>query len=144
MAKPFRIGYTTGVYDMFHIGHLNILRRAKEQCDYLIVGVSTDALVEREKHKTPVIPFSDRVAIIEAIRYVDQVVPQENKNKLEAWERYHFDAMFVGSDWKGTEAWQRFERQFEPLNVRIVYLPHTDGISSTDLQKIIMQLEVEA
>lgn len=95
------IGYTTGVYDMFHIGHLNILRRAKEQCDFLIVGVSTDELVEREKHKTPVIPFAQRCEIVSAIRYVDKVVPQTDKNKLGAWENYRFDKMFVGSDWKG-------------------------------------------
>ena len=139
--KPYKVGYTTGVYDMFHIGHLNILRRAKEQCDYLIVGVSTDELVQKEKDKTPVIPYEERAAIIESIRYVDRVVPQENKNKLEAWEKYHFDAMFVGSDWQGTETWMSFERQFAPLGVEIVYLPHTDGISSTLLKDIIQHLE---
>ena len=106
------IGYTTGVFDMFHIGHLNILRRAKERCDYLIVGVSTDELVQHDKNKTPVIPFEDRCAIVEAIKYVDKVVPQPDKNKLAAWERYHFNKMFVGSDWKGTETWNNFEKQF--------------------------------
>ena len=128
------IGYTTGVYDMFHIGHLNILRRAKEQCDYLIVGVSTDELVLHDKNKTPIIPFEERCAIVEAIKYVDQVVPQPDKNKFGAWEKYHFNKMFVGSDWKGTDAWNGFEKQFEPLGVEIVYLDHTDGISSTILR----------
>ena len=128
------IGYTTGVFDMFHIGHLNIIRRAKAQCDYLIVGVSTDELVQRDKHKTPIIPFADRCAIVEAIKYVDKVVPQPDKNKFAAWERYHFNKMFVGSDWKGTEAWKRFEEQFAPVGVEIVYLDHTDGISSTILR----------
>ncbi|MBQ8351560.1 MAG: adenylyltransferase/cytidyltransferase family protein [Clostridia bacterium] len=128
------IGYTTGVYDMFHIGHLNILRRAKEQCDYLIVGVSTDELVRREKNKTPIIPFAERCAIVEAVRYVDKVVPQIDKNKLAAWEQYHFNKMFVGSDWKGTPQWQSFEKQFSPLGVEIVYLDHTEGISSTILR----------
>ena len=90
------IGYTTGVFDLFHIGHLNILKRAKEQCDYLIVGVSTDELVEQYKHKTPVIPYEERVEIIKSIRYVDEVVPQLNRDKYEAWEKYHFDRMFVG------------------------------------------------
>ena len=131
------IGYTTGVFDMFHIGHLNILRRAKEQCDYLVVGVSTDELVQHEKNKTPIIPFHDRLAIVESIRYVDKVVPQTNKNKLEAWEKYHFNKMFVGSDWKNTDAWNRFETQFKPLGVDIVYLDHTDGISSTILRELL-------
>lgn len=128
------IGYTTGVFDMFHIGHLNILRRAKEQCDFLIVGVSTDELVKHDKNKTPIIPFENRCAIVEAIRYVDKVVPQPNKNKLKAWEKYHYNKMFVGSDWKGTDFWNRLEEQFKPLGVDIVYLDHTDGISSTILR----------
>ena len=131
------IGYTTGVYDMFHIGHLNILRRAKEQCDYLIVGVSTDELVQKDKNKTPIIPFEDRVKIIESIRYVDMVVPQYDKNKFAAWEKYKFNKMFVGSDWQGTDAWNRFEEQFKPFGVEIIYLSHTDGISSTILREKI-------
>lgn len=131
------IGYTTGVYDMFHIGHLNILRRAKELCDFLIVGVSTDDLVQKDKNKTPIIPFEDRVKIIEAIRYVDKVVPQCDKNKFAAWERYKFNKMFVGSDWKGTEAWNKFEEEFKPIGVEIIYLEHTDGISSTILREKI-------
>ncbi len=137
MKNPV-IGYTTGVYDLFHIGHLNILKRAKEQCDYLIVGVSTDELVVREKGKRPIIPYKDRVEIVKSIRYVDQVVEQPDKNKLQAYERYHFNKMFVGSDWKGTEAWERFEEQFAPLGVEIVYLPHTDGISSTRLTNALL------
>lgn len=133
------IGYTTGVYDMFHIGHLNLLKRAKEQCDYLIVGVSTDELVYHDKNKKPIIAFPERCAIVEAIRYVDQVVPQVDKNKFGAWEKYHFHKMFVGSDWKGSEAWNGFERQFEPVGVEIVYLNYTDGISSTILRKKIQE-----
>lgn len=128
------VGYTTGVYDMFHIGHLNILKRAKEQCDYLIVGVSTDELVQHDKNKTPIIPFEERCAIVEAIRYVDKVVPQTDKNKFAAWEKYHFNKMFVGSDWKGSPQWNRYEKQFAPVGVEIIYLDHTDGISSTILR----------
>lgn len=131
------IGYTTGVYDMFHVGHLNILRRAKEQCDFLIVGVSTDELVQKEKNKTPIISFEDRCKIVEAIKYVDAVVPQVDKNKFAAWEKHKFHKMFVGSDWQGTETWNRFEEQFKPLGVEIVYLSHTDGISSTILREKI-------
>lgn len=131
------IGYTTGVYDMFHIGHLNVISRAKEQCDYLIVGVSTDELVEKEKNKTPVIPFEERASIVEAIKYVDKVVPQYDKNKFGAWEKYKFDKMFVGSDWEGTPQWKKYEEEFEDYGVEIVYLPHTDGISSTLLTGVI-------
>lgn len=128
------IGYTTGVYDMFHIGHLNIIKKAKDLCDYLIVGVSTDELVKKDKKKSPIICFKDRIAIVESIKYVDKVVPQEDKNKLGAWEKYHFNKMFVGSDWKGSDAWIGFEKQFAPLGVEIIYLDHTDGISSTILR----------
>lgn len=131
------IGYTTGVFDMFHVGHLNILQRAKKQCDYLIVGVSTDELVEREKGHAPIVSYDNRKRIIEAIRYVDKVVPQENKNKLEAWKRYGFQKMFVGSDWQGTETWNEYESQFSAVGVEIVYFPHTDGISSTILREKI-------
>lgn len=134
------IGYTTGVYDMFHVGHLNIIKKAKELCDYLIVGVSTDELVQSEKGKTPVIPFQERVEIISSIKYVDKVVPQFDKNKFAAWEKYHFNKMFVGSDWQGSKAWKSFEKQFAPLGIEIVYLPHTDGISSTKLTKVIKKL----
>ena len=119
---------------MFHVGHLNILKRAKEQCDYLIVGVSTDELVQHDKNKTPIIPFEERVEIIKSIRYVDEVVPQFDKNKFAAWEKYKFDKMFVGDDWKGTDTWKKFEEQFSSVSVEIVYLPHTDGVSSTILR----------
>lgn len=138
--KAYKIGYTTGVFDMFHIGHLNILRRAKEQCDYLIVGVSTDELVLREKEKTPVIPYHERAAIVGAIKYVDQVVPQINKDKLAAWENLHFDKMFVGSDWQGSDQWQQYEKILEPKGVEIIYLPYTEGISSTKLTHFIKEI----
>ncbi len=143
LGKPI-IGYTTGVFDMFHIGHLNILRRAREQCDFLIVGVSTDELVQKEKNKKPVIPYDERFAIVQAIKYVDWVVPQENKNKFAAWEEYKFDKMFVGSDWKGSKQWNNYEKEFTPIGVQIIYLPHTDGISSTELTEFIKKkLEAE-
>lgn len=134
------IGYTTGVYDLFHIGHLNILRRAKEQCDYLIVGVSTDKLVEEYKHKKPIIPFSERVQIVSAIKYVDKVVPQETLDKLTAWEKYKFDVMFHGSDWKGSKLYQDIERKLGEVGVQIVYLPHTTGTSSTILTEKLQNI----
>lgn len=128
------IGYTTGVFDMFHIGHLNILRRAKEQCDFLIVGVSTDEVVELYKHHRPVIPFEQRIEIVKAIRWVDQVVPQTTMEKMDAWRSLHFDVMFHGSEWKGSELFNRYEQEFKTVGVKVVYLPHTDGISSTLLR----------
>ena len=106
------IGYTTGVFDMFHIGHLNILRRAKEKCDYLIVGVSTDELVQSYKHKVPIIPFEQRCAIVKAIRYVDEVVPQMSMDK-------------------STELYNRYEEEFPKYGACIEYLSHTEGISSS-------------
>ena len=129
------IGYTTGVYDMFHIGHLNILRRAKEQCDYLIVGVSTDELVQHDKNKTPIISFEDRCKIVEAIKYVDKVVPQTSMDKMAAYRELHFDAMFHGSDWKGSTMYNAIVKEFEDIGVDVVFLPHTDGISSTEIRE---------
>ena len=129
------IGYTTGVFDMFHIGHLNILRRAKEQCDYLIVGVSTDELCESYKHKKPIIPYEERKAIVEAIRYVDEVVPQIDRDKYGAWERVRFDRMFVGDDWKGSPLFSELEERFKQVGVDIVYFPYTRGTSSTVLRE---------
>ncbi len=134
------IGYTTGVYDLFHIGHLNILRRAKEQCDYLIVGVSTDKLVEEYKKKKPVIPFQERIEIVGAIKYVDKVVPQETLDKLVAWEEYKFDVMFHGSDWKGSQLYQNIEKRLNEVGVQIVYLPHTTGTSSTMLTEKLQNM----
>ena len=137
--KKYKRGYTTGVFDMFHIGHLNILRRAKEQCDYLIVGVTTDSLCVARKQKSPVIGETERAAIVAAIRYVDRVVLQEDMNKLEAVKRIGADAVFVGSDWKGTEAWDRYEKEFASVGCSVVYLSHTDGVSSTELSKVFDQ-----
>lgn len=133
--KKYKIGYTTGVFDMFHIGHLNILKRAKEQCEYLIVGVSTDEVVETYKHKRPVIPFEERIAIVEAIRYVDKVVPQTSMDKMEAYNALKFDALFHGSDWKGSNMYEKIVADFEKVGVDVVFLPHTDGISSTIIRE---------
>ncbi|MFD1708005.1 adenylyltransferase/cytidyltransferase family protein [Siminovitchia sediminis] len=129
--KQYKIGYTTGVFDLFHVGHLNILKNAKEQCDYLIVGVSTDELVQSYKNKLPVIPFHDRLAIVEGIKYVDLVLPQMNRDKFAAWEDLQFHAMFVGDDWKGDPLFNEAEKKFNGVGVDIVYLPYTKRISST-------------
>jgi glycerol-3-phosphate cytidylyltransferase len=130
-GKMFKIGYTTGVFDLFHIGHLNIIKRAKEQCEYLIVGVSTDDLVEKYKHKRPIVPFNERIEIVGALRYVDKVVAQTSMDKVDAWKTLHFDALFHGDDWKGSKMYDDLEEIFSKLGVCIVFLPHTEGISST-------------
>ena len=133
--KKYKLGYTTGVFDMFHIGHLNILRRAKEQCEVLIVGVSTDELVREYKHKDPVIPFEERIAIVEALKYVDKVIPQTSMDKLEAWKVHHFDALFHGDDWKGSALYNDIEDKLRAVGCELVFLPHTEGTSSTILAK---------
>ena len=133
--KKYKIGYTTGVFDMFHIGHLNILKSAKEQCEYLIVGVTTDELCMERKNKLPIICEKDRIAVVSAIRYVDMVVKQESMDKLEAVKKLNADVVFVGSDWKGTDAWNKYEKDFSAVGCSVVYLEHTDGISSSILRE---------
>ena len=120
---------------MFHIGHLNILRRAKEQCDFLIVGVTSDNLCYARKKKYPIINEKDRMAIVEAIRYVDKVVIQSDMNKLKSVVQYNVNKVFVGSDWKGTDSWIHYEKEFATVGCEVVYLKHTDGISSTLLRE---------
>ncbi|MBC1552099.1 adenylyltransferase/cytidyltransferase family protein [Listeria booriae] len=139
MRKHYKIGYTTGVYDMFHIGHLNLLKRAKAQCDYLIVGVTVDELVSYKK-KQAIIPFEERIEIVKHISYVDEVVPQSNMNKMEAWQRLGFDAIFVGDDWKGSDTWNQFEADFSKVGVTIEYLPYTKGTSSTQLRQTLQTI----
>lgn len=135
--KKYKIGYTTGVFDLFHIGHLNVLRNAKAYCDHLIVGVSTDEVVESYKNKKPIIPFAERMAIVGAIKYVDEVVPQTSMDKRAAWEILHFDALFHGDDWKGSEMYDKYTKEFEGTGVDLVFLPHTDGTSSTTLTAVL-------
>ena len=119
---------------MFRIGHLNIIKRAKKQCDYLIVGVTTDELCFKRKNKYPIICENDRMAIVKELRCVDKVIPQENMDKLAAVKKYHADVVFVGSDWKGTPEWNEYEKEFAEVGCTVIYLDHTDGISSTILR----------
>ena len=137
MKKSYIIGFTSGVFDLFHIGHLNILKNAKSICDKLIVGVSTDDLVQTYKHKVPVIPFTERLEIVRSIKFVDSVVAQENMDKMVLWEKLKYDIMFVGDDWQKTEKWQEIENKFEILGVKIVYFPYTKGTSSTKINNIL-------
>ena len=133
------IGYTTGVFDLFHIGHLNILKKAKSLCDKLIVGVSIDELVAY-KHKKAVIPFQERKEIVESIKYVDVVVPQENMDKFEMWKKLKFDIMIVGDDWYKSEKWRKYEKRFAAVGVKIVYFPYTKGTNSTLLKEVLNNL----
>lgn len=143
MRKKYKIGYTTGVFDLFHIGHLNILKRAKEQCEYLIVGVSTDECVQAYKHRTPVIPFEERKAIVESIKYVDKVVPQVSRDKIAAYEKYHFDAIFVGDDWKGSQIFAEVDAYMREHGACVEYLPYTQNVSSTLLKDVLSKIYKE-
>ena len=120
---------------MFHIGHLNILMKAKELCDYLIVGVTTDELCLQRKNKYPIICEKDRIAILESIKYVDKVILQTDMDKLKNVIKYNVDVVFVGTDWKGTSSWIEYEKEFETVGCSVVYLEHTEGISSTILRE---------
>ena len=130
------IGYTTGVYDLFHIGHLNLLKNAKGMCDKLIVGVTVDELVAY-KGKRAMIPFEDRIEIVRSIKYVDAAVPQYDMDKLAACKKLGAKFLFVGDDWYGTEKWQEYEKQFANAGIKIVYFPYTKGVSSTQITKAL-------
>ena len=130
------IGYTSGVYDLFHIGHLNLLKNAKGMCDKLIVGVTVDELVAY-KGKQSMIPFEDRIEIVRSIKYVDAAVPQYDMDKLSACKKLGADILFVGDDWYGTEKWQKYEEEFAREGIKIVYFPYTKGISSTQITKAL-------
>ena len=138
--KKYKIGYVAGVFDMFHIGHLNVIKNAKEYCEYLIVGVSTDDLVEKNKNKTPIIPFDERIEIVKSIKYVDNTIPQTDYSvdgKIRTAQENNINVMFVGSDWQGTSKWNDIEAKLKRMNIDVIYLPHTDGISSSLLRKKI-------
>ena len=117
------IGYTQGTYDMFHIGHLNLIKNAKRRCDYLIVGVNTDELVESYKHKRPIIPLAERAEIVRAIRYVDEVLITDTLDKKAIWDKIRFDEIYIGDDWKGNERWEKTGKEMEALGAKLVYLP---------------------
>ncbi len=130
------IGYTTGVFDLFHIGHLNLLKNAKGLCDKLVVGVSIDELVQY-KGKTSLIPFEDRIEIVRSCKYVDAAVPQYDMDKLKACKELGASVLFVGDDWYGDPKWQKYEEEFAAEKIRIVYFPYTQGISSTKISEAL-------
>ncbi|MFJ8512848.1 adenylyltransferase/cytidyltransferase family protein [Lysinibacillus xylanilyticus] len=136
------IGYTAGVYDLFHIGHLNLLKNAKGMCEKLIVGVTTDELVQY-KGKSPVIPFEDRIEIVRNIKYVDAVVAQADMDKLEMCKKLKANVLFVGDDWYNTDKWNSYEKEFNEAGIEIVYFPYTKGVSSTQITKALKAIRTE-
>jgi glycerol-3-phosphate cytidylyltransferase len=134
------IGYTTGVYDMFHIGHLHLLKKAKHHCDYLIVGVSTDELVQEYKNKTPVIPFEHRLEIVSSLSCVDEVVVQSHRDKIKAFHDIRFDVMFVGDDWKGSEIFLKVEEELAAYGASVEYFEYTKNVSSTKFTEILQDI----
>lgn len=139
--KKYNIGYTDGVYDLFHVGHLNMIRTAKEYCNYLIVGVHGDDVVESYKHHKPIINEVERRQIIESIKGVDRAEINRFRDKVKLWELYHFDVIFIGDDWKGTERWNSFEKILSEIGVDVIYVPYTKGISTTEIKGKIMDGE---
>lgn len=137
MKKKYKIGFTYGVFDLFHIGHLNILRRAKSYCDELIVGVTTDELAQKVKHKKPVISFEERSDIVNNIKYVDKVIPISKIDKIGVWEELQFDIIFKGDDWKGTEKGKNLEKEFKKRGVKVCFLPYTKTTSSTLVRNVL-------
>lgn len=131
------IGYTTGVFDLFHIGHLNILARAKEQCDFLIVGVTTDEVTKQMKGKSSIIPFEERIEIVNSIKHVDMVVAKSTIDNTESWHELRFNVYFKGDDWKGTKKGEKLEVDFGNFGVEIKYFPYTKGTSSTKLREVL-------
>ena len=134
--KQYKKGYTQGVYDMFHVGHLNLINNAKKYCDYLIVGVNSDSLVEQYKHKTPVIKEEDRRTIVENIKSVDKAVIADTLDKIEQFKKLGFDAIFIGDDWKDNPRWVKTAKDLKEYGVDVVFLPYTHGISSTELRPL--------
>lgn len=130
------IGYTTGVFDLFHIGHLNLLKNAKGFCDKLVVGVTVDDLVSY-KGKCALIPFEDRIEIIRSIKYVDAAVPQYDMDKLLACKKLGASVLFVGDDWYATNKWKDYEEKFARERIKIIYFPYTNGISSTRISNTL-------
>lgn len=141
-TKQYKVGYTDGVYDLFHIGHLNMIEAAKNQCEYLIVGVHSDEVVKGYKNRTPIINENDRARIIGAIKGVDKVVINEFRDKLKLWELHHFDVIFIGDDWKGTDRWNTFEKVLKEINVDVIYVPYTKGISTTEIREKIVNGDI--
>ncbi|MCX4722502.1 adenylyltransferase/cytidyltransferase family protein [Streptomyces sp. NPDC090052] len=136
-GKRHRVGYAPGAYDLFHIGHLNILRHARSQCDYLVAGVVSDEMAERAKGRRPMIPLVERLEIVRSVKYVDAAFVETVADKVETWRQVRFDVLFKGDDWRGTAKGEKLERDFAAVGVEIVYFPYTVHTSSTQLRRAL-------
>lgn len=138
--EKYKVGYLAGAFDLFHIGHLNLIRKAKDRCEYLIVGALTDEMILKCKNKPPYIPFEERRQILEAIRYVDEVVAvtEENHEKMKAWNLYHFDCLFSGDDYAGNPYWIEDQQSLNKVGSNIEFFPYTKSTSSTMIKAAIM------
>lgn len=143
-ATAYVIGYVPGAWDVFHIGHLNILRRAKLLCDYLMVGVVNDEVSLEQKGRSPIIPFHERLEIVRSIELVDAAVGEVTSDKMATWEQFRFDVIFKGDDWQGSPKWTRLEEKFAAVGVRVAYLPYTTHTSSTRLREVVSRLATES
>src|ERR1700719_3528542 len=139
-----RIGYAPGAFDLFHIGHLNLLRRAKERCDFLIAGVVADEVLIEHKKITPVIPLAERLEIVRNVRSVDMAHAATTNDKMEIWRKLRFNVLFKGNDWQGTEKGIRLERDFAALGVEVVYFPYTLSTSSSELRRALQSIDAVA
>ncbi|OEJ33812.1 adenylyltransferase/cytidyltransferase family protein [Streptomyces subrutilus] len=135
--RPYRVGYAPGAYDLFHIGHLNILRHARSQCDYLVAGVVSDEMAELAKGRRPMIPLVERLEIVRSVKYVDAAFVETVPDKVETWRQVRFDVIFKGDDWRGTPKGDRLERAFAVHGVDVVYFPYTVHTSSTQLRRAL-------
>ena len=138
MRKKQIIGYTTGVFDLFHIGHLNLLKNAKGMCDKLIVGVTVDELVSY-KNKKATIPFEERIEIVRSIKYVDVAIPQYDMDKFAVCKKLKVDYLFVGDDWYDSEKWKEYEQQLSEIGTKVIYFPYTRSVSSTKIREKIKE-----
>jgi glycerol-3-phosphate cytidylyltransferase len=132
-----RVGYVPGVFDLFHVGHVNVLRNARQFCDHLIAGVVSDELAMRNKGIRPVVPLEERLEIVRSIRFVDEAVTEDVPHKLEMWERLRFDVIVKGDDWKGTDRGDKLESDFAAVGVEVAYVPYTKRTSSTMLRRLL-------
>lgn len=135
--KKYKVGYTAGAFDMFHVGHLNLLENSKKECEYLIVGVTSDEIITQTKNHPPVIAQDERMRIVAALKCVDEVVLQDDLDKVKAWEKLHYDVLFSGSDWKGVERWVKYEEELNKRGAEVVYFPYTQRVSSTKIREKI-------